>query len=286
MPVVRRPHRSARLRTLALLALAAIVAPRAAGAQNLVESPDGSSPAPAETAQSEAAIPVGADWDLQAEMSGSLFFGNTSQTVFSTRGAVGRSDSAVALKSEVRFTYGEATDEEEERDHVTKRAWLATVSVDLRPYDAVSPFVVGNVESSLEKRIDVRYSAGVGNRLQVVRSPGSDVNVSLALLGEWSRLAAPPAVPAEDALVRWSARLRLRHDFTEHLTLQSETFYQPELESVARYTMSSSSSIGYRMRSWATIKLSVLTNYDSEARARGARTNNDGQMVVGVMTAW
>lgn len=225
------------------------------------------------------------DWDVQAELSGSFFFGNTEQTVFSTRAGVGRSDSAVALKSDVRFTYGETRDAEGV-ELVTKRGWLASVSLDLQPYAWTSPFLIGTIESSLEKRIDMRYNAGLGNKVVVLRSPESEVSLSLALLGEWSRFADTPPTGVQESLVRWSARFRAKHDVNSHLTLRTETYYRPEVRSAGRFTMTSTSSVGYRMKKWATLQLSFLDSYDSEARGRGARTNNDGQMVVGVMTTF
>jgi hypothetical protein len=227
----------------------------------------------------------GVDWDVQAELSGSFFFGNTEQTVFSTRAGAGRSDSVVALKSDVRFTYGETRDAEGE-EVVTKRGWLATLSLDLQPYAWTSPFLIGTIESSLEKRIDMRYNAGLGNKVVVLRKPESEVSLSLALLGEWSRFADAPPTGMQESLVRWSARFRARHDVNSHLTLRTETYYRPEVRSAGRFTMTSTSSVGYKMRKWATLQLSFHDSYDSEARGRGARTNNDGQMVVGVMTAF
>lgn len=225
------------------------------------------------------------DWDVQSEVSGSFFFGNTEQTLFSTRGAVGRSDSTIALKSDVRFTYGETTDEEGQ-DAVTKRAWLATLNLDLQPYAWTSPFLIGTLETSLEKRIDLRYSAGFGNKFVVLRNDRSHVDLSVALLGEWSTFAGTPPSGVDESLVRWSARVKLQHELGERLTLRSETSYRPEVASAARYTMTSNSNVGYRMRRWATLQLGFLGNYDSEARSRGARTNNDGQMIVGVVGAW
>ncbi|HEU4564808.1 MAG TPA: DUF481 domain-containing protein [Gemmatimonadaceae bacterium] len=277
-----RPLRpSARLRAILAALLLAATTTAAQDAPQL--SPDGA------RGGGEAAAPDSAkavDWDVQAEVSGSLFFGNTQQTVFATRAALGRSDSTVAFKSDLRFTYGEGSTEDN-RDFVAKRSWLATVNMDLSPYAAVSPFLTANLESSLERRIDLRYSAGLGNQLRVVHTPESELKVSLALLGEWSRLVVveqPELV--RDALVRWSARVRLRHEITDQVTLQSETFYRPEVRATNRFTLTSSTSLGYAVRSWARLTVSFLDNYDSEAATRGARANNDGQLVVGVLTAF
>jgi hypothetical protein len=41
-----------------------------------------------------------------------------------------------------------------------------------------------------------------------------------------------------------------------------------------------------RLASFAALTLSVRDNYDNQAMARGARVNNDGEVLVGVLTSF
>ena len=83
---------------------------------------------------------------IEAELSASLFFGNTEQTLALMRTAVERSDSSHALRSELRFNYGETEDDAGDR-HVSRRSWLGTLNFDWRPLDAQSQFVLAMIEA-------------------------------------------------------------------------------------------------------------------------------------------
>ena len=90
----------------------------------------------------------------------------------------------------------------------------------------------------------------------------------------------------ESDLARWSARLRGDRKLSTRVNVAHETFYRPEYNSSERFTLSSSTSVGYQMTRFAQLKASFLDNYDSGARGRGARSNNDGQVVVGALTGF
>ena len=220
---------------------------------------------------------------LEAEVAASLFFGNTRQTLAALRTAASRTDSTLELRGEARFNYGEATDEEN-RTFVSKRSWLASANLDHRPFASVSPFILSTVESSLERRLDIRYNFGGGSKVVLARSEESLTDVSVALLGERSRFPGANGATITESLARWSARFRTRHSITDRLSVESVTFYRPELDAVDRFTFSSVNTLGYQVTPRITLRLSFVDNYDSEARDRGARTNNDGELVVGVMT--
>lgn len=221
---------------------------------------------------------------VEAELSASLFFGNTEQTLATMRTAFERADSSHALRGEVRFNYGETEDEARGR-YVSRRSWIGSANLDWRPFAPNSQFVQASVESSLEKRIDLRYSGGVGHKVTLVRQESSAVDVSLALLAERTLTAEQEsAPPVPDALLaRWSARLRARHDFSDRVSFRSETFYRPAFDAAGRFTFSTSTSVAYRMTTFASLRITFQDNYDSEARSRGARTNNDGELVIGLL---
>jgi hypothetical protein len=219
------------------------------------------------------------------EVSGTFSFGNNRQTLATAFGALAYNDSTVTVRGDVRFIYGEGATEERGRA-VTQRSWLATLGMDWFPHATHSPFVHGGYESSLERRIRSRVSAGAGSKVTFLRTPRSRLDFSLALLAERSVLPTDSAAEKTEELARWSARVRARRAVRERLELSHTTFYRPELYAAGRFTFSSTSSAAYKVSRRAELRVSYLDNYDSEARRRGARSNNDGQLVVGVSTSF
>lgn len=256
LPIYRRS--GSRIRRLASLA-ALVLLPAPAGAQDV-------------------------GWSIENTISGSLFFGNTRQTLITTRSSIGHADSTFELKGTVRFTYGEISDENDE-PFVSKRSWIGTLSYDHHPFARYSTFLTSTLETSLEKRIDFRYDFGVGEKLTFVRTETTSADVSVALLGE--RTWFPPTVPDEaQSLLRWSARGRYRRQMNDRVRVSHETSYAPVVNDVERYTITSTTSMAVRLARYADLNVSFLDNYDSEAKARGARAYNDGQLVLGIQTAF
>ena len=151
-------------------------------------------------------IPARADaqilgWKTEAEASASLFFGNTEQRLAALRSTVARADSVIEGKVDLRFAYADQTTEDDDRG-VTKRAWLASGTVDYLPFARVSPFIIGNVESSLEQRIALRYSGGAGAKYTFIQNERGEASFSLAMLGERTRVAAGAPAPSPAATAR------------------------------------------------------------------------------------
>ena len=224
-------------------------------------------------------------WKTEAEASASLFFGNTEQRLAALRSTVARADSAVEGKVDIRFAYADQTTEAEERE-VSKRAWLASGTLDYRPFARVSPFLIGNVESSLEQRIDLRYSGGAGAKYTFVQNDLGEASFSLAMLAERTRVAEGAPAPENPSLARWSARLRFDRRMHERLRLTHVTFYQPEVATIERFTLSSTSTAAYEMNRLLSATISFLETYDSQAETRGARTNHDGQLLFGLLSTF
>lgn len=219
-------------------------------------------------------------WKRTLELAGSLFVGNKPQTVLTTRVKSSHADSSFEMGADVRFTYGE-TSQEGARE-VSQRHWLGSVNLDLWPFAAQSPFLLGTIESSLERRIELRLSGGVGHKLTFVDNKRSLASFSVAILAERSRFPVAAAGVSEQHLARFSARLRLRRGLGERTSVSHETFFQPEYANLDRYTLTNNLSATYRLNDVVNLKLNYLDNYDTEARGRGARSNYDGQLVVGV----
>ena len=223
-------------------------------------------------------------WRLEGEIAASLFFGNTSQATVNLRSALERADSLRELGVDGSFTYGEATDPETERAFVTRRSWAAGGSYDHRPLARLSPFLFTRVERSLEKRIDLRTEAGVGTKYTLVRSDQGQLDLSVAALVERTE----PANGAEDpdVLARWSLRLRARKTTAGgRLMFSSETFWRPRLGDPEVFTLATTQSLAAQFTERISLKLTFVDKYDSEATTRGARSNNDGQLLLGVLSS-
>jgi hypothetical protein len=224
-------------------------------------------------------------WTGTAQANGSVLFGNSDQRVLGGRGTLARADSVMRLDLSAQVLYGD-TEVDGERREVTKRLWFGALSLDYRPDARVSPFVSATVESSFEKRIAARYSVGVGAKQTFVRTERSEASLSVALLDE--RTVPQPAAPAPDVtrLTRWSARARVRHALDERLRVSHVTFWQPTARAVSSFLVRSTTEAEYAVTRSMGVSLSLLDSYDSEARARGARVNNDGQLLFGVTGRW
>lgn len=220
---------------------------------------------------------------FETELGASLFFGNTEQVTFTNRSELSRADSLAEFSLGWDITYGEATDEEGVT-FVNRRSWAAVTSVDLRPHGRLSPFLFGTLEASLQKRIDRRFSGGAGAKLTFVDSEVALADLSAAALLERTvPLADSPTAPEVQA--RWSVRSRLRRSWDEdRLAFTLEALYIPAFDDPGDFTFRGSSSVAFALSSVVSLKLSFVDAYDSGARARGARTNNDGQLLFSILS--
>lgn len=219
-------------------------------------------------------------WKRTVELAGSLFLGNKPQSVLTTRLKASHADSTFEFGGDMRFTYGTASDEGER--YVSQRSWLGSLSLDVWPHAGQSPFLLATMESSLERRIDLRASGGVGHKLTFVDDGRSLANLSIAILGERSWLPTKEDGKEVSSLARFSGRLRLRRDINGRVELNGETYFRPEVYHMTRFTFTNSASASFRMNDLVHLKASYLDNYDSVAKLRGARSNYDGQVVIGV----
>lgn len=219
-------------------------------------------------------------WKRSVELAANLFLGAETQTVLTSRGQVAHADSSFELGLDARYTYGSTTREGERA--LTQRSWLTTFSLDGWPLARHSPFALALAESSFERRIRFRVSAGLGHKLTFARSEHGQGSLSLALIGE--RTTAPDSldVLATERLVRWSARLRFRHRIGDRGESVLESFFRPTVKAFDHFTSSNTVSLGYRMTRAVLAKVSYLDNYDSEAKLRGAASGYEGQLMLGV----
>jgi hypothetical protein len=228
-------------------------------------------------------------WERTLELSGNYLYGNTEQAILSTRTSVVRNDSLVALRVDTRFLIG-VTDRPDAGRVMDRRSWVVSGSVDFHQYAAQSQFLFGSIERSMELRINRRVSGGIGQKVSVRRDSVTKFDFSLGVLGEQSLLpqAAPagqPPLPAlSNSLVRLSGRMRYQKNFTSRVGVDHVTWYRPELAAFSRYLASSVSALSYSVGKRSNLRLSLQNDFDSLARSRGARSNQNGQVLVGAST--
>jgi hypothetical protein len=221
----------------------------------------------------------------EAEVNGSLFFGNTSQRLASLRAGISRADSAFEVSLGGGFTYADVEDAAGVRA-VNRRSWTAGTSLDWRPFATVSPFLFGNVESSLEKQIDMRWGAGVGAKWVIHRDTVHLHDFSVAVLGEKTTPRVETPGFNDDLLARWSARYRVKGKLSSGVSYSSTTLYKPAVSDMDDYSISSVNSLGVALNTTLSLTLTFIDNYDSQARVRGAAENNDGQLLIGLKASW
>src|SRR5688572_11006947 len=119
----------------------------------------------------------------EAEVNGSLFFGNTSQRLAALRAGIARADSGMEISVGARFTYADQESAAGVQE-VSRRSWDAGTSLGWRPYGRISPYIFGNVESSLEKQIDIRWGAGAGAKYTFLKDSLREHSFGIAALAE------------------------------------------------------------------------------------------------------
>jgi hypothetical protein len=248
----------------------------------------GASPAAGGVAEAGAPAPGTWAWERSLELAGNYLYGNNEQAVFSTRGSVARRNARWEMRLDGRFLVG-ASNRAGDRV-MDRRSWLIGANVDYRPNDLWSEFFLASAERSFELRVDHRVTAGAGVKYVIDCDTIYRLDMSVALLGEANALpqpvaGQPGAAPiVRNELARLSGRLRYRNQFTDRLNFDVVTWYRPELAALDRFLASGTVGVQYQVNRIAGLRFSVQHDYDSLARSRGARSNQNGQVLVGVNT--
>ncbi len=221
------------------------------------------------------------NWRAKGELGGSAFFGNTSQSALTAAlsGEVGLG--FTQLDGRTGFAYGRAANEAGET-FTNKRAWDIAVRLDFDPGSSAGAFVISKVESILEKKIDLRYSAGAGAKYGI-GGDGTQAEFNLALLVEKTIPREEVGVP-EEVVAKWAAGFRLEREIDGgRVRFETETSVEPEVRELGVFTLTSRSSLTFQVSQRIGVQFSFVDSYDSEAEFRGARSNNDGQLFFGVV---
>lgn len=98
--------------------------------------------------------------------------------------------------------------------------------------------------------------------------------------------ADTPGESGAETLLRWSARVRGRYEPGGRRKLSHTTFYRPRVDALGNFTASSVTALVYELSEILSATLSFVDDYDSEATSRGARSNNDGQLLFGLLASF
>ena len=219
-------------------------------------------------------------WRSEIEANASALFGATSQTLAALTTALSHDGKALSANASFKFRYGESEDQDRVK-FVSARGWAVTTSVDFTPKDRFSPFFFASVEASLEKAIANRRAGGAGAKWVFAKSNTGSASVSLAILGERTAALSDTAV-APTRVARWSWRAKMNQRVDDRLSLTHVTFYAPIVNAPSQYTITSTSVGSYAINKTVALTLTFTDNYDSQARMRGARANNDGSLLFGI----
>lgn len=238
---------------------------------------------PVLTAQEEAPSPP--RWAVESEVGVNIFFGASDQTTVATKVAADRRTPQFELENDLSYLYGEASDDAGET-FVNKRAWSLDSNLDYRGFSRVNPYIFAGALSSLEKAIEVRYKGGAGAKLTALDSETSRLDFALAVLGE-KTVDDSPGNGETEILARWAGEFNLRRSFAEDRTVfEAKANYSPVFDEADNYTVTAESSIAFKLSEIISLKLSLVDNYDSRAESRGARGNNDGQVLFSVLSSF
>ena len=223
-------------------------------------------------------------WRSIVEANANMLFGASSQTLIAAAGAISHAGEGFSADASLKFRYGESEDAAREK-FVSARGWAATASSDLRPNARVVPFFFASTEASLEKRIDNRSAGGAGAKWVFAKSNTGSASISLALLGERTAALSDTALPVK-SVARWSWRIKTEHKIHDQLSVSHVTFYAPIVNAPAQYTIASTSVGAYSINAAIALTLTLTDNCDSQARLRGAPSNNDGAFLFGIRSTF
>jgi hypothetical protein len=222
-------------------------------------------------------------WQRSADLSANAWYGAAHTRVVSSQIDLGRTDSSLSVRASFRFSYADDRDADGPRQ-VTARGGQLSLGIDYRPYDRWSPFVFGGSETSYQQRIARRDNVGAGAKRTLRRKGRDDLSISLALLAERTRALVPhDSIAGVDARARWSLRFRYRRQLTHTLYFSHVTFYQPGVRlPLAQYTIDATTAVEASITSVVSLTATLRDRYDSEARQRGADSDNDGNFLFGL----
>ncbi|HVX39269.1 MAG TPA: DUF481 domain-containing protein [Gemmatimonadaceae bacterium] len=220
-------------------------------------------------------------WHSVLEANASTFFGATSQTLTALAADVSHGGEGFTADAHFKFRYGEAEDAKKVKS-VNARGVSVSTSVDVAPHGRFSPFVMFTGETSLEARIESRFSGGAGAKWMFAKSSTGSASVSLAVLGERTAALADTLTSRIKGVARYSWRVKMDQRLDDKVSVSHATFYAPIVNSPEQFTVTSTTVGSYALSKPVALTVTFTDNYDSQAELRGAPGNNNGSLLFGV----
>jgi hypothetical protein len=186
-----------------------------------------------------------------------------------------------------RFTVAVAEDSDGEVA-LSRRSWGIENTLGLRPDGTWQPVLTTRVESSFEKRIDLRYDGGIGISVDHETDRNIRTEFSLALLAErtFERWSAGYA-GAVGTLASLYSDMRVQRTFvSDRVAIDVRNSYRPVFDAFGNYTFSSQNAVTFGLNDTLGFRFNLLGDFDSRARDRGARTNLDTQVTFSVVATF
>lgn len=246
----------------------ALAAPFAAAAQAPAVTPAPAAPARADT--------------LVADVAGSTTFGRSSTRTLTARASLVHVTPSLEVTLALAGAYQDFADPGQPR-FVAMRSGRATLSFEGQPRRLVSPVLWLSAEGSLEAQVARRLEQGLGLKVTPVRRGRDVASLSLAVVHTTTEaFAGAPANPDGDVL-RWSGRLKVDHDVPgTAVRFSTITFWRPLLTDASHYTASSLTRLTVPVSDLVRLVAAFTYEYDTEATARGATSNENGTVTIGL----
>ena len=222
------------------------------------------------------------DWSARGSVSGSMSYGEGSQTNLTVRGNLGREDEIFSSTYSVRFDYGQTTDEDGV-SQVNRRSWDVATELDLFPPRRWKPVLEGGILSSLQRNIDLRYDVGLGMKVEVFESDRGEVELSssVSVEREIPRDAADGAERAGTVDGRIQTQLSSGWDFADgRVSFSTRNWYRPVFDELSDFEFVTRNTLSFEMTDRLDLTLDLDETYD--ARDRDGGSTRDGTLQIGL----
>lgn len=158
---------------------------------------------------------LGAGWILST--------GNVSSQTFKNDASIERNDSTLAFNAYYKYVYTE-TDEKE-----TNNGFNAGLKFDVWQYDRWSPFFASEYIRNEYKGYNNKLSILAGVKLRIFTIPKiCDYSISGAVVSDFVDYT-DDETELDSKVLRWSARIKIKHKLGDAVTFNHSTFYQPSI---------------------------------------------------------
>jgi hypothetical protein len=270
------------IRHVCSLALACLATSGPRASRALAQTAGGAPPSGAPPAAAAPTAPQTqrprSPWRLGTEIAFTDISGNRQLQLFQSTLTVARqSPQTFNFDFKLEGRYGESNHQE------AAKSAAARVRLDWTPRALISPFLGLDAEYDHIRKIDGRISGGLGVNLNLVYRDATRSTLSLGLVEEYVRYAAPTS-PREVGDTRFHARLAVLHTLRPGVQLEFNARYQPATARLWDYLFKADGSLRVAL----TTKLGWRTTYTWNRDSTPAQTvqPDDRTLTTGLLIQW